>query len=48
LAALILLFGGWPATASVCVDCHTDENMLKQNLTGAQRRVRSALTSGAG
>ena len=47
LALITLLSGGTQVAASVCVDCHTDEKTLKQNLTGFVR-PRSALTSGAG
>ena len=47
LAVTMFFVGAMPVNASVCVDCHTNEEMLAKNLSGFVR-PRSAMTSGAG
>ena len=49
LCALLLLFFVIPAAAdeSGCVVCHTDEDLLTENL-GEQTQKKSALQAGAG
>ena len=45
--AIIAVNAAGPTSESSCVNCHTDENALKNNLSPVVSK-KSAMTSGAG